>query len=95
MTVSSSFWKPATAATTKEILVDPQDAATNITFPLALEPREAAATVADLLGGAAELAPRHGDSLHANRIRRLLDGSGGAVHLKSLPLRSVDDFSRF
>ncbi|ODA81068.1 hypothetical protein RJ55_04030 [Drechmeria coniospora] len=92
----SKFWLPSPQEFQKHIQIVPKPGEPTVPFPLVIEPSNSAVTVADVLESVrTELSPRHGDTLESNPIRTLLDQNGGAVYLKSLPLRSVDDFSQF
>jgi hypothetical protein len=90
------FWNVSWRAFQKHIQIVPDSGESPIPFPLVLVPSDSSVTLSDLLEGAKkELAPQPGDTLESNQIRKLLDKNGGAICLKSLPLRSVEDFSQF
>lgn len=91
-----TFWKSSPRDFQKHILLDPKSNEPSVPFPLVLAPSHSSVTFNDVIEGVKkELAPRPGDTLKSNPIRKLLDKSGGAIYLKDLPLRSVEDFSQF
>lgn len=90
------FWSIASRDFQKHIQIVSDSSESPIPFPLVLVPSVSSVTLSDVLEGVKqELAPKPGDTLESNHIRKLLDRNGGAICLKSLPLRSVEDFSQF
>ena len=90
------FWNVSWRTFQKHIQIVPDSGESPVPFPLVLVPSNSSVTLSDLLEGTKKgLAPQPGDTLESNQIRKLLDKNGGAICLKSLPLRSVEDFSQF
>ncbi|KAJ5095771.1 hypothetical protein NUU61_005127 [Penicillium alfredii] len=90
------FWNVSSREFQKHIRIVPESNEPPVPFPLVLAPSDSSATLSDVLDGVKkELAPKPSDTLESSHIRKLLDNNGGAVYLKSLPLRSVNDFSQF
>ncbi|EST05998.1 Taurine catabolism dioxygenase TauD/TfdA [Kalmanozyma brasiliensis GHG001] len=67
-----------------------------VTFPLILKPTHASdLTTSQLVEAVKPLAPTPSSSYTLSPLQQLMDAHGGAVHFKSLPIRTADDFSRF
>ncbi|SNX82187.1 uncharacterized protein MEPE_00893 [Melanopsichium pennsylvanicum] len=71
-----------------------------ITFPLILKPvltnrSGSGLTTANIVEAVKSLAPVPSKIYQASRLQSMLDNHGGAVHFKSLPLGTADDFSSF
>ena len=93
--LKSGSWETAKTRSQKTIKILDTPDAPEIRFPLVLTPSEPCGTLSDAIERAKTLSPKASDKTQNSNIRKLLDANGGAVHLKSLPLRSAEDFSQF
>lgn len=88
-------WQIAQTESQKIINIVDEPDAPKIRFPLVLTPSEPSNTLSDAIQRAKILSPKVSAKAESSNIRKLLDANGGAIHLKSLPLRSAEDFSQF
>ena len=93
--LDSGAWGTAKTKSQKAIKILDEPDAPQIDFPLVLTPSEPCGTLSDAIERAKTLSPKKSDKTQHSDIRKLLDVNGGAIHLKSLPLRSAEDFSQF
>ena len=91
--VESSPWETTNTKYQKTVKIN--DDAPAVRFPLVLTPTQACGDVNDAIQMAKTLSPKASDGLQDSKLRKLMDANGGAIHLKSLGLRSAEDFSQF
>ena len=89
------FWNISQTNIQRSIKLADEPDEPSVSFPVVLALSNSSSVLPDVLGGAKELASKTDDEIHQSSIRKLLDENGGAVLLKSLPLRSAQDFLQF